>query len=128
MNYTYLLINAIVISIAVWGWCRMSKIEDFFAVLASLIGTIASLLMLMLGLIAPTGTSSITDSVPFQIEKTEYRIIVKAGGHEYQWTDAETVAKSSQIQKVTLTQKRNAWGSDVERPGATLTFKDGTKK
>lgn len=128
MNYTYLLLNAIALVIAVWGWRRMSETEDVLSLPASILGSIVSIFMFGIGLVAPVGTPSITDSVPFQIEKTEYRVIVKTGVGEYQWTDAETVAKIAQIEKVTLTKKRNTWGFDVEKPVATLTFKDGTKK
>ena len=89
-------------------------------------GIIGALVLLISPIITPTCESVVVDK--FQLEQTEYRVIVKADGKEWTFKDAETVLQASKRKPVALklVYRVNVWGVRMENgvngPQATMIF------
>ncbi len=126
MNTTYLLIMFLVLLATIGGWVLAVRARDgshweAIGVLGGVASGLATLGMLMASFGGTCGTPPIvTDTAAFAVEKTPYRVIVKAFDRETTFTDAFTVANAARIKSVRLTVQRNAWGITHERVGSVV--------
>jgi hypothetical protein len=128
MNTTYLLLTLIVIAIAVGGWIvaiysSYNSTTETVGVATGIIGSIVSL-ALVLASFGGNGTPTTDETTSFSLERTPYRVILKAFDREVTFTDAFTVANADRIERVRRTTQHNAWGLEVGNPTIAAVFKE----
>ena len=127
MNIAYLLIMfsmaiLTVSALTIYMKCARGSIPETGAYVVSVVAG-ACFVLMFVGSIFFGGKTISTDYTDFELEKTQFRIIVKTQGREYVFKDAESVLKADLIEKVKLSQSHNAWGFSNESLSATLIFK-----
>lgn len=127
MNVTFLLITLLLaVTAAVLFYCsRKAERESGTEVLCAIAGaflSLATLICFLNSFLLDFGAPITTRRTDFELEKTPYRVIVKVAGKEYVYKDAEIVLNADKISAVNLTQKRNAWGVEVDSPSCWPVF------
>ena len=118
MNTTFLLIELFVLLATIGGVAIIVQANEVsanhaFGLTGAIVGSIASVVLLVYGLRGNGGSPIVTETTEFSVERTPYRIVVSAFDQETTFKDAYSVANAEHITTVIRTVKRNAWGIEL---------------